>query len=598
MSIEILSQEVINQIAAGEVLERPANLVKELIENSIDANATEIEVDLDLGGRYIKIQDNGQGMDKKDLLLALGRHSTSKIRKFADLWSLKTYGFRGEALASTAAVSQMQIVTRPQKNSQAFQISSQFGKQSDIHEVSGNPGTQIIVEELFTNVPARLKFLKSDAAEVTQITKVIKAFALTHPEITFRLKQKGVLRMFYPKTESYLERAKLILETPELYEAVKEFSNIKARVIFSSPQAVNKTAQNLWIFAQKRWIQDRGIQRAILDSYRNLLMHGEYPYCVVFLECDPQTIDVNIHPTKSQVKFQDASQAFRVVHNTLREALEKGPWLKNLFQDQPAAVQTAVENFSFENAQNLYQPQSYLGGGEKDHEFSQTVYQQKAYNFEATHSESPAMRGPTQSLEVSSNPLWGSLQVLGQLNLTYILAQSRQALFLVDQHAAHERVAFERLMKSFKEKKFEVQNFLLPLQMDLEPDRLEVLLALSPQLKEIGLEIEAAGPLTISVNSAPAIVKEKAATEILQKMSYDALEAGGSYSLEKKISDVFASMACHSVVRAGQALSNEEMKELLIQMDEFPLSSFCPHGRPVFKQITFRELDKEFGRIV
>lgn len=599
MSIQILSKEVINQIAAGEVLERPSNLVKELIENSIDAGSTEVELDIDLGGKFLKIQDNGSGMNKVDLNLSLNRHSTSKLKNFSDLWSLKTFGFRGEALASAAAVSQMSIVTRKSGEKAALQLKSEFGNQSDVHEVGGDFGTQITVEDLFTNVPARLKFLKSDSAEVTQIMKVVKAFALSHPDVAFKVKQKGVLKAFYPKAKSHLERALSVLEVSELFENTRETSQMKAHVIHSSPNTVSKTSQNIWIFVQKRWIQDRGLQKAILDSYRNLLMHGEYPFAVLHLDCDPQIIDVNIHPAKSQVKFQDPGMAFRIVHGATRDSLEKAPWLKNMFEnavdDRASGVEQAVHNYY----QNTFQSDS-VG-------FHQAQFKQKTYDMTSLDAPIVApqttyaqvMPQPQANLEgVGADPMWGGLQVLGQVNLTYILAQSRHALFLVDQHAAHERVNFEKLMKSFKNNQFEVQNYLLPLNIDFETDKFEALLNLQGNLKKIGIEIEQAGPTTISVNSAPTLVKEKALVEILTKMAEDAFDQGDSYSLEKRISDVFATMACHSSVRAGQSLSNEEMKELLIKMDEFPLSSFCPHGRPVFKQLSFRELDRDFGRIV
>lgn len=605
MSIQILSKEVINQIAAGEVLERPANLIKELVENSIDAGATEIEIDLDIGGKFLKIQDNGSGMNKEDLNLSLSRHSTSKLQNFSDLWSLKTYGFRGEALASAAAVSQMSIVTRKKDAKAALQIKSEFGMQGDVLEVGGDYGTQITIDELFSNVPARLKFLKSESAEITQIMKVIKAFALVSPEIMFKVKQKGVLKAFYPKAESHLARAMNVLEMEELFENTIENTHLKAHVIHSSPNTVAKTAQNIWVFVQKRWIQDRALVKAILDSYRNLLMHGEYPFAVLHLDCDPQLIDVNIHPAKSQVKFQDPGAAFRIVHGATRESLEKAPWLKNMFQSpENNPVEAAVHSYCLEApVEKSFRQNSFTS----DHTgFTHTQFKQKNYDMsvpatqtkpESTYVQQPS--APQTNLSgIGTDPMWGGLQVLGQVNLTYILAQSRQALFLVDQHAAHERVNFEKLMKSFKNEQFEVQNYLLPLNIDFESDRFEAILNLQENLKKIGIEIEQAGPTTLAVNSAPTLVKEKALSEILGKMAEDAYEQGDSYSLEKRISDVFASMACHSSVRAGQALSNEEMKELLIQMDEFPLSSFCPHGRPVFKQLSFRELDRDFGRIV
>lgn len=603
MSIQILSKEVINQIAAGEVLERPASLVKELVENSLDAGATEIELDLDVGGKFLKIQDNGGGMSKDDLSLSLNRHSTSKLKDFSDLWALRTYGFRGEALASAAAVSNMSIVTRQKNAKSALQIKSEFGNQSDVFEVGGTNGTQITIDELFSNVPARLKFLKSDSSEITQIMKVVKAFALSHPDVAFKVKQKGFLKAFYPKSDSHLSRALNVFDVKELFENTRETTQMKAHAIHSSPNTVSKTSQNIWIFVQKRWIQDRGLQKAILDSYRNLLMHGEYPFCVLHLDCDPQLIDVNIHPAKSQVKFQDAGMAFRAVHGAVRDSLEKAPWLKNMFQsgDHAESVERAVHNY-YQNANNE-QEFSQNSFQSNSAGFTNTQFKQKNYDMtleSASVDTYVAQTPPPQSnlAGVGTDPMWGGLQVLGQVNLTYILAQSRQALFLVDQHAAHERVNFEKLMSSFKKGQFEVQNYLLPLNLDFDPDKFEAILNLQENLKKIGIEVEQAGPTTLAVNSAPTLVKEKALSEILIKMAEDAFEQGDSYSLEKRISDVFASMACHSSIRAGQSLSNEEMKELLVNMDEFPLSSFCPHGRPVFKQLSFRELDRDFGRIV
>jgi DNA mismatch repair protein MutL len=597
MAIQILSKEVINQIAAGEVLERPANLVKELIENSLDAGATKIDLDLDVGGKFLKIQDNGSGMSKDDLSLSLNRHSTSKLKDFSDLWSLSTYGFRGEALASAAAVSQMSIVTRQKNSKQALQIKSDFGNQSDIFEVGGDYGTQITIDDLFTNVPARLKFLKSDSSEITQIMKVVKAFALSHPEVMFKVKQKGVLKAFYPKAESHLARALNVFDVKELFENTRETTHMKAHAIHSSPNTVGKTSQNIWIFVQKRWIQDRGLQKAILDSYRNLLMHGEYPFCVLHLDCDPQLIDVNIHPAKSQVKFQDAGMAFRAVHGAVRDSLEKAPWLKNMFEpnDRTEGVEKALHNYYQNAATNPPEEKNYTQNAFQSNSvgFTNTQFKQKNYDMNYAQQE-PQSQANLEGV----GTMWGGLQVLGQVNLTYILAQSRQALFLVDQHAAHERVNFEKLMNSFKKGQFEIQSYLLPLSIDFESDKFEAILNLQENLKKIGIEVEQSGPSTLSVNAAPTLVKEKALTEILNKMADDAVEQGDSYSLEKRVSDIFASMACHSSIRAGQSLSNEEMKELLMKMDEYPLSSFCPHGRPVFKQLSFRELDRDFGRIV
>lgn len=582
MSIQLLDADTINQIAAGEVLERPANLVKELIENSLDAGATQIDVEIDHGGRTIKISDNGKGMSSKDLELSLARHATSKIRSFSDLWSLNTFGFRGEALASASAVSQMTITTRPAGEPIAFQIKNKFGKASDVVTVGGEPGTEVFITDLFENVPARLKFLKTDSSEISQILKVIKATALAQPRVSFKVRQAGQIKLFYPISSDFKSRAQQVLNVSDMHIAQKQTEHYRAEIIFSNPNDVANTAQNIWIFVQGRWIQDKGVTRAVLDAYQNLLMHGEYPYCVVHLQCDPQLIDINIHPTKSQVKFQNSSDIFRLVLGTLRQQIEKAPWLQQVFQK--------------ESSTHAPYEQVYTPTGLEDSSFQLTSFKQKS--IEA----SPMMAGTTlpatKTAETIQAEYWGNLQVLGQANLTYILAQSRHSLILVDQHAAHERVVFEKLMKAWKENQTEIQSLLLPLTVSMDAHFIEGVLKLQSELTRAGVLVEHGGPDTLYVTGIPSIVKESAVANILQKIGRDSHDYGGSYALEKSMGDIFASMACHSVVRAGQSLSSDEMKELLIQMDEFPLSSFCPHGRPVYKEYPFQELDREFGRIV
>jgi DNA mismatch repair protein MutL len=317
-TIQVLSAEVINQIAAGEVVERPAHLVKELVENSLDAGSTVVQIDVNFGGKFIKISDNGHGIVKEDLALALQRHATSKIKKTNDLWNLSTYGFRGEALASVAAVSKLTL------QSNGFQIKSDFGLISDVMPSSVLAGTHLTVESLFENVPARLKFLKSDSSELAQIRNVIKALALAYPQVEFKLIENGKLDLFF---KSNKDRASQVLGLEKIYTQEFKNQNFTVKAYFSSPHDVQKTSKNIWIFAQKRWIQDRALQTAVMEAYRSLLMHGEYPHVVIDLECTPDVIDVNIHPTKSQVKFQDASEAFRSVHAAVRKGLETAPWI-------------------------------------------------------------------------------------------------------------------------------------------------------------------------------------------------------------------------------------------------------------------------------
>lgn len=599
-SIQTLPSDVIDQIAAGEVVERPAHLVKELVENSLDAGATQVSVEFADGGRYVKVTDNGSGIPQKDLAKALDRHATSKIKMSDDLWRLKSFGFRGEALASIAAVSRLTLISRTSQEDVAARLVSEYGNRGAVENIGGSPGTSIIVENLFENVPARLKFMKSSGAESTRIKLALKALALAHPQVEMKITQDGKLVSIWSACESRLQRAQQILEIPKLFDGRAERGSVRAYAVFADPKTVQKTAKDIWFFAQNRWIQDRSLQAAVMEAYRHLLMHGEFPVAAVWVETDPEDIDVNIHPTKSQVKFVDPSMAFRAVQASIRDSLEKAPWIPKMSVENPKsdasseAVEQAIFQFSSED----------LG---------RTQFSQKSWTLEAPvrnyqtqapvfNSHSPLRTAaPTQPAEApaeSSRGYWSTLQVLAQSNLTYILTQNSQSLIFVDQHAAHERVIFEKLMKAWKGGNIDIQEFLFPLAVDLSAERVEALMKEKEAFAQLGIALELLGPETIGVRSAPAILKENALHQVLEKMSQDLVDQGGSHFLDRKVGDMLATMACHSAIRAGQPLSAEEMKALLQQMDEFPLSSFCPHGRPVSIDYQFHQLEKDFGRIV
>lgn len=600
-SIQVLSSEIINQIAAGEVVERPSHLVKELIENSLDAGSDQITVEVAEGGRFIKVQDNGSGIVSADLEKALQRHATSKITQTNDLWNLHTFGFRGEALASAAAVSRLTLKSIRKDENKASQIESLFGKVSAVKPSSQSVGTEIKIEDLFENVPARLKFLKSESSEVSQIKAVFKALALAHHGVEFKLISNGQLQLFYPRKTSRLERASDVLEKKVLFESQASNASFSSHVVFSSPHDVARTSKQIWVFAQNRWVQDRAIITAVMDAYRSLLMHGEYPHAVVWLECKPDEIDVNIHPTKSQVKFQDSSGAFRSVHHCLRHALEKAPWI-------PESLKMTSENRDSAKMEFPQpEPMKFM-----DHALDQTLFRSKQMEtssepISSFSAGSPSIQSSTmiatadiqykKAEQQEARGYWSTLQVLGQANLTYIICQKEDRLVFVDQHAAHERVVYESLMRAWKNNDFQVQNYLFPLAIDLSEDKLEVLLKNIDEIQRMGFEIEQLGPESLGVKSAPHLIKDSALPPIFERMANDILNSGGSFAIEKKISDLFATMACHSVIRAGQSLSTAEMQQLLRSMDEFALSSFCPHGRPVSVEKTFNELERLFGRI-
>jgi DNA mismatch repair protein MutL len=337
MDIKILSSEVVDQIAAGEVVERPSHLLKELMENSLDAGATQIEVDVDEGGKKIRVSDNGKGIHFEDLSLVCARHATSKISDADDLWKLHTFGFRGEALASISSVSRLKITSRRHEATQAYALENHFGKEQKPFPAGREPGTTVEVEELFSNVPARLKFLKSDSAEITQIKSVVKALALANPAVEFKLKQQGKILLFFPFVPDLLSRAKNVLDIKDVFYVQREYQGYRLEMVYSSPQTTTGNSKQIWIFVQNRWVADRTIQAALMESYRSLLMHGEYPFVVIKLHVPESTVDVNIHPTKSQVKFVDSSQIFK---QSSKQLLGLRLSIKNkqiLFHPQPQA---------------------------------------------------------------------------------------------------------------------------------------------------------------------------------------------------------------------------------------------------------------------
>lgn len=676
--IHQLPSEVVDQIAAGEVVERPAHLVKELVENAIDAGATSVEIEFDQGGRRIRVTDNGLGIEPEDLALALARHATSKITEANDLWNLMTFGFRGEALASIAAVSRLTLQSRPQGAELAACVRSEFGRLSKVEPIGGNPGTTVLVEELFSNIPARLKFLKSEAGETAQIKATLRALALANEGVEFRLRTKGKLEQVWPKAQSFLERAQQILEVDKLFNNTFNYKGFTTQVVFASPHDVTGNARGILIFVQNRWVQDRSLQAAVIEAYRGLLMHGEYPIAVVRLQASPDEVDVNIHPTKSAVKFRDSQSAFRSVNRALREALEKAPWLEqsaaadhadgvihavsvssmkaelartqgvgrklsvaDLTRPYSAAgssktasavirdstVLTPDQGGSVETNEIGTQPQAgtpqpetlatapvYSVGRFEAPEFDTVVFKQKVdldssalSHTRDVNAMAPFERAPIGSSKahIEANQFvaetrghWSRLQVVGQANLTYIVAQDADRLVLVDQHAAHERVAYERLMKAWMTGAVDVQPLLIPITVDLEPDGAEALVSISEELEKLGVQIDQIGPQSIAVRTQPLAIKESALVKALAELAREMVDRGGSFALERKISDLCATMACHSVVRAGQALSHEQMKSLLVQMDEFPLSSFCPHGRPVSVDYPYTRLERDFGRLV
>lgn len=620
MRIHSLSSEVINQIAAGEVVERPAFVVKELVENCLDAKATEVDIEFDNGGRFIRVTDNGVGIHPDDMNLVVARHATSKISTSADLWQIHTFGFRGEALSSIASISQMILTSRQEVQKDGFRVVSEFGQISHVHSIPHPVGTVVQVEELFKNTPARLKFLKTQAAEFSQIKSVCRAMALSQPQVSFKIRsQGGQLISYWPGQEDRLRRAEQIFDL-KLYKAELNTNSIQVEIAYASPSHTTRSSRSIHLFVQNRWVQDPALMKAVLEAFRSLLMHGQYPQCVVWVNCSPHEVDVNVHPTKSQVKFAQPQNLFRAVHNALRNSLEKAPWMEGVFLSRGPAEGAARADRELNQSLTPYcsgtpdlgpHPDSYSRPGFSVDPSDKAQFVSKNFGpikhhqsrdgnrtqLQQTHFFDSPQDHKSESKAELFNPRWSRLQIIGQAQLTYILAQSDDKLIFVDQHAAHERVLYERLMQSWKEGYSDIQNFLIPLVIDLESHVAEALLKNAGDLDRLGIAISSAGSGSVAVTSAPSMLQDSSIAKALTQLGQDCFELGQGFSFEKAVTDVFATMACHSAVRAGQSQSIVQMQELFAQMDEFTLSCYCPHGRPVFVEYPFRQLERELGRV-
>ena len=667
-SIQELNTHVVDQIAAGEVVERPAQLIKELIENSLDAKAKSIEIQFSEGGLNTSVKDDGEGIHPQELSLALSRHATSKIKDSKDIFSLQTYGFRGEALASIASVSCLTLISRTKNQSQAFRIKSDFGKTLKVEAINGSQGTSVVVNQLFQNVPARLHFLKSESYEASCINKVITAQALSHPEVTFRVIYKNKLVFFWQACNSYHQRAEMILGKPLYSKKVTE-NQWTQEVILSAPNKTEKTSKKIKLFVNGRSIEDKTLYGALLAAHRNVLMHGEYPVCVLHFKLPAVEVDVNVHPTKNQVRFRNPSRVFKMTQKTARDLLEQSPWMAELnplkkesqkkseesfsqyvftspglsqFKTQknfkksvspktPSSFSTQTKEESFlphnispetspsfstqttedhknsstqrispETSQRTSPETSQRTSPETSQRTSQETSQRTSPETPQRTSQETPQRTSQESLQESDSVVqnFSSLRVLAQAHKTYIVTQSQNSLVLIDQHAAHERILFEKIMDQFRKGKIEKQKKLIPLTLQLDGAEVSALLSMKKNFKLIGIEIESQKTDEIQVLSSPLGISVEALEKSIRQFADLHVERSEEFNVEKFVSDFSATSACHSAIRAGQVLSYQQMESLLEQMDRSSFSSFCPHGRPVFVEYPLSQIEKDFCRTV
>ena len=565
MPIRVLAPDTIARIAAGEVVERPASVVKELVENSLDAGATQIDIEVRGGTSWIRVTDNGTGIPRDEVELAFQRHATSKITSLADLEKTTSLGFRGEALPSIAQVAQVEIVTRSQEETSGTYLRLQDGRVIDRGIRAHPQGTTVTVRNLFRSVPARLKYLKSLAAENGQISNVVSQYSLAFPGVRSTLVIDGRRALQTPGNgklrdvlaEVYgLQIAQAMLEVGKT-DKQGGFTPVISGYI--SPSSVSRANRSyITFFVNQRWIQSRLLARAVEKAYEGLLGVGRYPVAVISLSLPPQSIDVNVHPTKKEIRFAQEPIVFNTVYGAVRRILmekmpvpEVGPSPHPMFTAEEPTLEPAT--------------------GEKKPGL-------------------PSPMIPPRATPSSGIPV---LRVLGQSAGIYIIAEGPDGLYLIDQHAAHERILFEKVLAQQAQKEVEVQSLLEPLTIELSPRQEQLLSTREEMLARFGFVIEPFGQRACLLRAVPAMLAGEGIAEAVKEVLDSLEEETDQVKREERVA---MSLACHSAVRAGQVLSQEEMRELLKQLEKATSPRTCPHGRPTMLHLSSGRLQREFGR--
>jgi DNA mismatch repair protein MutL len=578
--IRILHEKVASQIAAGEVIERPASIVRELIDNSIDAGAEKIFVTVANGGKnLIRVTDDGLGMHRDDLLLCLERHATSKIRSVSDLFSIQTLGFRGEALPSISAVSRMEILSRRSEELIGHRLKVTGGKINSLEETGAPPGTTVEVRDLFFNTPARKKFLRTSGTEANHIIDTFVRIALPFVSVHFRLDEGDRTLLNLPASLNEINRLSALFGREvagSMIEGGFEEGNFKIRCRLASYEASRSRGDRIFIYVNKRNVRDRLLTHAVMEGYGQRLMKGRYPQVVLFMDMDPSLVDVNVHPTKQEVRFREG----RWVHDKIRSVVDKAVG-ERVYHS--IGTRVAVETEPTEPRPSLFSM------GEPAQEYRREQSSDDIRPYEERKGISPD-HPPVR--------LFGDhLEIIGQLRHTYLLCQTEDGFVMVDQHAAHERVLYEKLRRTTENSPMETQSFLIPPSLELPPKEARILSRHLDQLKKIGIEIEPFGGGTFLIRSVPSAMVRANWMDFLKEIS-PILERNPDFSTQEALDAMVSVMACHGAIRAGARLSLDEMRQLLRDLNRSELPSHCPHGRPIFKKFTFYEIEKMFKRVL
>jgi DNA mismatch repair protein MutL len=595
--IKILPEILSNKIAAGEVVERPASIVKELVENSLDANSSRIMIEVKKGGRsLIRVSDNGVGMSRDDAMLSLERYATSKIYTDGDLFAINTLGFRGEALPSIAAVSKFCLVTRDETSSSGTEIIVHGGTIKKVSEIGAPQGTMVTAERLFFNMPARRKFLKTVTTEMGHLVDAITKIALGWPDVQFRLTHNEKPVKNWPATGDPVDRIVDVLGIDIKYDLHKiKFSanDLSITGWISSSRNTRRTSRGIHIYVNGRPVRDRIIQHALFEGYSGRLVKGQFPLAVLFIHVPYDQVDVNVHPAKHEVRFAQQKNVHEAVKKSVAEALQhadQSGWTISKVRANPPSVEQP----------GIFEPMADFDILEKQRKDPPSGEMETVASFPPAFS---LKKDPGLARATAQSPLWkkkrfGDLRLIGQFRDMYILCESSDGLILIDQHAAHERILFEQFKNRFQERKKTSQKLLISETIDLGYREAKILERLIPNLNELGLEIAPFGGDTFVVKAVPLLLKNKEIKPLVIEMVEKTARIGFSFGMERVFDQCLELMACHGAIRANQRLSDKEIRELLHQLDTCKQPSNCPHGRPTWIQWSFKDLEKLFKRVV
>ena len=620
--IHQLPPSLVNRIAAGEVIERPASVVKELVENAIDAGATQVLVEIEDGGReLIRVIDDGGGIEPSELPLAFASHATSKLASDEDLFAISTMGFRGEALASIGSVAQARILSRTREHDSAFEILNRGGVTSDAQAAAGNVGTAVEVRNLFFNVPARRKFLKGSATEFGHISETLLRSALPHPRISFKLLHGGRVALDLPAAS---EIDRLLAAWPDEFREQRlpidaRDAEVRLRGIVGLPELARPTAKYQFFYLNGRPIRDRFIQHALREAYRGLTEPGRYPAAVVMLEVPPPDVDVNVHPTKAEVRFRDGGRIHGLVLSTVRERLLGSdltpaavPMSSDVDDRARVDMQAKLAAFfrgssaggAVNGGASAFPPLPTgegRGVGGRSFEMPASAHERVSHFLQSTSTPSAAPPHPDRLPEAEGErqlpapaPLNAGSAI--QLHNSYLVAESQDGLVIIDQHALHERIVFEELFARVTRGPLESQRMLIPLTVSATERQVAMIEQIQPLLARLGIEVGAFGPGAVAVQSFPSFLEKLDPAEFVREL----LERGEQELLdlheEALLHEILDMMACKAAVKAGDPLTPAEIEALLARRDLVERSSNCPHGRPTTLRLSLRDLEKQFKR--